>query len=103
MERVLKDLEDGPTNGHYAGDTTTHKIMWAKYYWPTLFKDAHVYARKCLVCQICVGCDRKSTTPLHPIVVEEPFQQCGLDVIGEIFLPSSKQHRYILTATNYFT
>ncbi|MGE1104286.1 integrase catalytic domain-containing protein, partial [Peribacillus simplex] len=32
-----------------------------------------------------------------------PFQQWGLDFIGEIHPPSSSQHKWILTATNYFT
>eukprot|EP00253_Pinus_taeda_P030564 PITA_30564 len=31
------------------------------------------------------------------------FQQWGLDVIGEITLNSSQQHKYILTTTDYFT
>lgn len=44
-----------------------------------------------------------SSAPLQPIAVEEPFQQWGLDVIGEIVPNSSKQHRDILTATDYFT
>lgn len=32
-----------------------------------------------------------------------PFQQWGLDFIGEINPSSSGQHRWILTATDYFT
>jgi hypothetical protein len=32
-----------------------------------------------------------------------PFQQWALDFIGEIHPPSSGQHRWILTATDYFT
>jgi len=35
--------------------------------------------------------------------MEEPFEQWGLDIISEINLHSSKQHMYILTATDYFT
>eukprot|EP00253_Pinus_taeda_P004335 PITA_04335 len=77
--------------------------MQAGYYWPTLFKDAHAYARKCLVCQRCAACNRKSTAPLQPVAVEESFQQWDLDIIGEIFPHSSKQHHYILTTTDYFT
>ena len=49
--KVVKELHDGPTRGHYSGDTTTHKILMAGYYWPTLFKDAHAYVRKCDTCQ----------------------------------------------------
>ena len=33
----------------------------------------------------------------------EPFEQWGLYIIGEIKPNYSLQHKYILTATNYFT
>lgn len=103
LENVLCDLHDGPVGGHFTGDTTKHKVMRSSFYCPTLFKDAHTYDYKCSVCQKCVNQGKKSVSPLHPIVVEEPFQQWVLDVIGDIFLHSSKQHHYILTATYYFT
>jgi len=35
--------------------------------------------------------------------VEQPFSQCGLDVVGPINLKSSKGHIYIRTAMDYFT
>jgi hypothetical protein len=37
------------------------------------------------------------------VVVSGPFQQWGLDFIGEIHPTSSGQHRWILTATDFFT
>jgi hypothetical protein len=40
---------------------------------------------------------------MKPIYVESPFQQWGLDFIGEIHPPSLGQHKWILTITNYFT
>jgi transposase InsO family protein len=40
---------------------------------------------------------------LQPVLVDSPFQQWGLDIIGPINLPSSQQHKFIITATNYFT
>ena len=39
----------------------------------------------------------------RPIVVIGPFQQWGLDFIGEINPSSSGQHKWILLATDYFT
>ena len=45
-EKVMQELHDGPAGGHFGGNTTSHKILYAGYYWPTLFKDAHEYARK---------------------------------------------------------
>jgi hypothetical protein len=41
--------------------------------------------------------------PLKPIFIEAPFQQWGLDFIKEIHPPSLGQHRWILTAMDYFT
>ena len=41
--------------------------------------------------------------PFKPISIEISFQQWGLDFIGEIHPSSSAQHKWILTATDYFT
>ncbi|XP_059067595.1 uncharacterized protein LOC131858383 [Cryptomeria japonica] len=41
--------------------------------------------------------------PLRLVSVEEPFAQWGLDFIGMINPPSSTRHKWILTATDYFT
>lgn len=52
-ERVLHDMHDILVRDHFAGNTTAHKVMRDNFYWPTLFKDAHVYVRKCPVYQRC--------------------------------------------------
>jgi hypothetical protein len=40
-ENVLLELHASEAGGHFGGDTTTHKVLRAGYYWPTLFRDAH--------------------------------------------------------------
>ena len=102
-EKFLQELHDRPVGGHYDGDATAHKILRVGYYWPTLFKDSHSYVRKCQVCQTAARRQNKPSLPLQPVNIEKPFDQWGLDIIGEIISHSSKQHRYILTATDYFT
>eukprot|EP00253_Pinus_taeda_P005487 PITA_05487 len=102
-QKVLRELHDGPAREHFGADTTTHKIIHAGYHWPTLFKDTHEYVRKCRSCQVSSGRQRKPTFPLQPVNIDQPFEQWGLDIIGEITPQSSKQHKYILTATDYFT
>ena len=57
----------------------------------------------CHQCQIFYGKRKVIPLPLNPITVESPFQQWGLDFIGEIKQNSSGQHKWILTATDYFT
>eukprot|EP00253_Pinus_taeda_P027377 PITA_27377 len=100
-QKVLQELHDGPARGHFGADTTAHKIIHAGYYWPTLFRDAHEYVRKCQNCQTSSGRQRKPAFPLQPVNIEQPFEQWGLDIIGEITPHSSKQHKYILTTTDY--
>eukprot|EP00253_Pinus_taeda_P009901 PITA_09901 len=102
-QKVLQELHDGPPGGHFGADTTSHKIIHTGYYWPTLFRDTHEYVRKCLNCQTSSGRQRKPAFPLQPVNIEQPFEQWGLEIIGEINPPSSKKHKYILTATDYFT
>ena len=54
-------------------------------------------------CQKFVAKDKLLPFPLKPISVSAPFQQWGLDFICEINPPSIGQHKWILTATDYFT
>jgi hypothetical protein len=46
---------------------------------------------------------KRVAIPLQYKMVEQPFAQWGLDVIGPINLRPSKWHSYIITAINYFT
>lgn len=50
-----------------------------------------------------MGRKNKPSLPLQLVNIDQPFKQWGLDIIGEIVPHSSKQHKYILTATDYFT
>ena len=54
-EKVLNDMHSGECGGHFMARTTAHKILRADFWWPTLFKDAHVLVRKCDACQHFTG------------------------------------------------
>ena len=54
-ERVLAQLHSGDVGGHFGGYTTAHKVLRDGYYWPILFKDAHMLSRKCTICQKAAG------------------------------------------------
>ena len=68
-----------------------------------MFKEAHAYVRKCDTCQRSSGRQAKEDGPLQPVIIAELFDQWGIDIIREINPNSSLQHKYILTATDYFT
>jgi hypothetical protein len=83
--------------------TTANKILRTSFYWPTLFEDVHKKVTSYHKCQIFEGKRNLLPLPLNKILVEAPFQQWGLDFIGEIHPPSLGQHRWIFTTTDYFT
>jgi hypothetical protein len=57
----------------------------------------------CAKCQKFSRKQQLKSLPLKPVASSRPFQQWGLDFIGEIHPASSGQHRWILTTTDYFT
>jgi hypothetical protein len=103
VEKVLSKIHASEVGGHFGGYTNAHKVLRAKYYWPMLFKEAHVLCHKCIICQKDVGRVKKVAFPLQTVIVDSPFQQWGLDIIGPINPSSSQQHKYIITTTDYFT
>jgi hypothetical protein len=40
---------------------------------------------------------------MNPIIKPWPFRGWGINLISQIFPPSSKGHKFILVATDYFT
>jgi len=102
-EKVLKEFHVGDCGGHLYWKSTADKILRARFYWPTLFADVKKFVITCHKCQIFEGKRKLLPLPFRPISTERPFQQWGLDFIGEIHPPSSGQHKWILTATVYFT
>ena len=103
-KRILKDMHEGVCGGHYMAKTTTHKVLRASFLWPTLFKDANEFVKICDNCQRFSGKLKfYGNLPLKPVEVQAPFQQWGIDFIGEITNKSNGGHSWILVATDYFT
>lgn len=101
--KVMKQFHSNMCQGNHYWKTTTHKILRAGYYWPTLFSDVFSFVKSCDRCEIFGGKQQLKSLPLKPIHAKGPFQQWGLDFIGDINPHSSGQQRWILVATDYFT
>jgi hypothetical protein len=102
-QRVMSEFHEGVCGGHHFWKSTAYKILRVGYYWPSLFSDVCAKVRACEKCQRFAGKQKLKSLPLKPVKISAPFQQWALDFIGEIHPPSSGQHRWILTATDYFT
>ena len=101
-QRVMAEMHKGACGGHLYQKSIANRILREGYYQPTLFLIFCKKVRACLECQKFVGKQKLHSLPLKPISIEAPFQQWGLDFIGEIHPPSTGQHIWILTATDYF-
>ena len=73
------------------------------YYWPTMITDVIKYAQRCKACQIYADFIHQPPELLHPTVTSWSFEAWGIDVIGPISPSSTKDHRFILTITDYFS
>jgi hypothetical protein len=102
-EGVINEFHEGVCRGHHAWRETTYKILRVGYYWPKIFSYVNTKVRACNPCQLFMRKHKLPALPLVPVKAEAPFQQWGLDFIGEINPHSNAQHKWILTATYYFT
>jgi hypothetical protein len=68
-----------------------------------MIADCFKYYKGCQVCQKFGDLQLVPAAELHPIIKPWPFRGWGLDFIGEIHPSSSKGHRFVLVATDYFT
>jgi hypothetical protein len=102
-QRIMFYFHDIWCGGNHFWRTIAYKILRDGYFWPSLFIDVCVKIRACVKCKIFSRKKQLKSFPLKPIAVSGPFQQWGLDFIKEFHLSSSGQHRWILTATDYFT
>ncbi|GJT07874.1 reverse transcriptase domain-containing protein [Tanacetum coccineum] len=48
---ILAHCHSGPTGGHHSANVTAKKVYESGFYWPSVFKDANEYVRRCDACQ----------------------------------------------------
>jgi hypothetical protein len=68
-----------------------------------MMDDCIRYQKGCEACQRFRNIQLAHAGVMNSIVKPWPFRGWGLDFIGEIYPGSSKGHRFILVATDYFT
>jgi hypothetical protein len=86
---------------------SAYKMNWilrrAGFYWPTMMDDCVKYQKGYEACQRFGNIQSASAGVMNSIVKSWPSRGWGLDFISEIYPGSSKERRFILVATDYFT
>jgi hypothetical protein len=86
---------------------SAHKMKWllrhAGFYWPTMLNDCFRYYKGRESCQKFRDVQLAPAAMLHPIIKPWSFRGWALDFVDQIHLASSKGHRFVLVAMNYFT
>lgn len=97
---ILKDSHDEPCGGHFADKINSYKVLLLGYYWPSIFRDAKEYVKRCDGCQRMGKPVPYDDIPLLPQVLIDPFEKWALYFVGPIS-PPSRQKWYVLVCTNY--
>ncbi|KAK3023354.1 hypothetical protein RJ639_042752 [Escallonia herrerae] len=103
VEDVMKEVHSGSCGAHQSGPKLQMQIKRLGYYWPTIIADCIGFVKRCQTCQFHGDFIHSPLEPLHFTTCSWPFAAWGMDVIGPFTPPSSRGHRYILAATDYFS
>src|SRR6185312_17048187 len=96
-------IHEGVCGSHQSA----YKMKWVirrnGYFCPTMLEDCFTYYKGCQGCQKFGNVQRVPASSMNPIIKSWPFRGWGIDLIGQIYPPSSKNHKFVLVATYYFT
>nr|GEU68319.1 reverse transcriptase domain-containing protein [Tanacetum cinerariifolium] len=92
---ILKYCHEGPTGGHHGANFTSKKIFDARFFWPTIYRDAHNLVKSCDIYQRQGKISQKDEMPQNVIQVYEFFYVWGIDFMGPF--PSLRGNRAIIS------
>jgi hypothetical protein len=99
---VMGEVHEGICGIHQSA----HKMKWLLHRICLLADHAKrlLYVlQSCESCQKFIDVQLAHASMLHPIIKSWLFREWDLDIVGQIYHASSKGHRFMLIATDYFT
>ncbi|XP_070005088.1 uncharacterized protein [Nicotiana sylvestris] len=84
---------------HFGGARIVAKVLEAGFFWPTVFRDAHLWVKGCDECQRIGNISHRHEMTMNPIQEVEVFDVWGIDFMGPFV--SSFGNKYILVAVDY--
>ena len=101
ITEVMKETHEGAGGSHSGGRALALQVKKLGFYWPTMVSDCKEFTAKCEQCQRHAPTIYQPTEQLRAGVAPYPFMRWSMDIVGP--LPASRQKRFILIMTDYFT
>ena len=70
---ILASCHAEACGGHFSSQKTTKKVLHSGFYWPSLFKDSHVFCTQCPRYQMLGSISKRNAMPQTPILTIEIF------------------------------
>jgi len=100
-QRVMTLAHAGVMSGHQGVYRTLERVS-KNFWWPGMSNDVNLFCHSFGICQRTVKKGRIPEVPLRKmLIIDTPFKRVAVDLVREIFPPSSWGHRYILTVVDY--
>lgn len=101
--KLLNLAHDIPLAGHLGTTKTLHRLL-QNFYWNSIIKDTKEYCRTCDLCQRLGKGAKKITASLHSLpLVDQPFSQVAIDIIGPLERCTESGNRFVLTILDLCT
>jgi hypothetical protein len=99
----MGEIHEGLCGAHQSAFKMKWMIRNNNYYWPTILEDCFKYYKGCQECQKFGSIQTVPTSVMNPIIKPWPFRCWAIDLIGQIYPPTSKGHKFVLVAMDYLT
>ena len=73
VSEILMHCHSLECRGHFNGQRTAAKVLQLGFYWPYIFKDAHLFGKSYDRCQRTENIGRRNEMPLTNILEVELF------------------------------
>ncbi|GAA0164280.1 hypothetical protein LIER_19956 [Lithospermum erythrorhizon] len=102
IPRVFAEIHEGWCRSHIGARLLAIKVTRARYYWPTLIKDALSYVKRCDAYQRLGNAPQQPASNLTPVISPIPFAMWRVDLVGK--LPNKKGGvEFAIVAVDYFS
>ena len=75
VDYVMREVHKGIYGNHSGARSLVHKLIQARYYWPTMLKDAQAYVKTCDKCQRFSNFIKQPFEELTPMTAPWLFAQ----------------------------